>query len=236
MLSGPGSSVNLGRYEQDRSRGEQADGAMTGGIQDRSEALDLPHRPSGLDDVNVLGDVVPRGAAADRAAAGADGIQSFPAAPLADASLPQLVPGALSPAAAGADSPSQSAEALIGIDEVQKALNRSRASVYRYTNTDPRNLNPPFNPRRLNPEYRSDQKDPLLFHPNEVARFARDVLRIKEVTVEVLNSPSTATQQLLGSILDELRAIRQRLDRLDSQPALRNETASRFDRHSRPAA
>ena len=79
-------------------------------------------------------------------------------------------------------------DALVAIDDVQKSLNRSRASVYRYTNTDPRNLNPPFNPRKLNPEYRSDQKDPLLFHPNEVARFAKDVLRIKEVTVEILNS------------------------------------------------
>mgnify|MGYP006275176565 FL=1 len=107
-------------------------------------------------------------------------------------------------------------DGLIGIDEVQRCLNRSRASVYRYTNTDPRNLNPPFNPRKLNAEYRIDQKDPLLFHPNEVARFARDVLRIKEVTVEVLNSPSTATQQLLSSILDELRGIRQHLERLDS--------------------
>jgi len=37
------------------------------------------------------------------------------------------------------------ADTLIGIDEVQRSLNRSRASVYRYTNTDPRNLNPPFN-------------------------------------------------------------------------------------------
>ena len=37
----------------------------------------------------------------------------------------------------------ESAEGLIGIDEVQRALNRSCASVYRYTNTDPRNLNPP---------------------------------------------------------------------------------------------
>ena len=60
---------------------------------------------------------------------------------------------------------SAQAEALVGIDDVQKSLNRSRASVYRYTNTDPRNLNPPFNPRKLNPEYRSDQKDPLMFHP-----------------------------------------------------------------------
>jgi hypothetical protein len=127
------------------------------------------------------------------------------------------------------------ADALIGIDDVQKALNRSRASVYRYTNTDPRNLNPPFNPRRLNPEYRSDQKDPLLFHPNEVARFARDVLRIKEVTVEILNSPSTATQQLLSAILDELRVIRQRLDQFEERPT---EIASRRDQHgqARPAA
>ncbi len=104
---------------------------------------------------------------------------------------------------------------LIGIEDVQKALNRSRASVYRYTNTDPRNINPPFNPRKLNPEFRSDIKQPLLFHANEVARFARDVLRIKEVTVEVLNAPSTATQELLGQILSELITIRQRLDAMD---------------------
>lgn len=104
---------------------------------------------------------------------------------------------------------------LIGIEEVQKALNRSRASVYRYTNTDPRNINPPFNPRKLNPEFRSDIKQPLLFHANEVARFARDVLRIKEVTVEVLNAPSTATQELLSLILAELIAIRLRLDGLE---------------------
>lgn len=108
-------------------------------------------------------------------------------------------------------------DALIPIEEVQKALNRSRASVYRYANTDQRQLNPPFNPKKLNPEYRSDQKDPLLFHPDEVARFARDVLRIKEVTVEVLNSPSTATHQLLTSILHELQLIRQRLDLIDPE-------------------
>ena len=128
---------------------------------------------------------------------------------------------------------STDAEALVGIDDVQKSLNRSRASVYRYTNTDPRNLNPPFNPRKLNPEYRSDQKDPLLFHPNEVARFARDVLRIKEVTVEVLNSPSTATQQMLGSILEELRGIRSHLEGHDQQASDFTELR---DRQDRPAA
>ena len=101
---------------------------------------------------------------------------------------------------------------LVGVEEVQKSLNRSRASVYRYTNTDTRNLNPPFNPRKLNPEYRSDQKDQLLFHPNEVARFAKDILRIKEVTVEIFNSPASETQNLLNSILNELILIRKKLD------------------------
>ena len=128
---------------------------------------------------------------------------------------------------------SAQSEALVGIDDVQKSLNRSRASVYRYTNTDPRNLNPPFNPRKLNPEYRSDQKDPLMFHPNEVARFAKDVLRIKEVTVEVLNSPSTATQQMLGSILEELRMIRTHLEGAGQMPS---DLSARLDKQDRPAA
>ena len=104
-------------------------------------------------------------------------------------------------------------EELVGIDEVQKFLNRSRASVYRYTNTDLRNLNPSFNPRKLNPEFRTDQKDPLKFHPNEVARFAKDILRIKEVTVEVFNTPSSAAQNILAQILDELKSIRSLLEK-----------------------
>ena len=105
---------------------------------------------------------------------------------------------------------------LIGIEEVQNCLNRSRASVYRYANTDLRVLNPPFNPRKLNPEFRKDIKDPLMFHPNEVARFARDVLRIKEVNISVLNAPHNATQQLLDQILAELRQIRMVLENQSS--------------------
>ncbi len=112
----------------------------------------------------------------------------------------------------GINTASNTSDLLLTIDEVQKTLNRSRASVYRYTNTDTRNLNPPFNPRKLNTEFRSDQKDQLLFHPNEVARFAKDILRIKEVTVEILNSPSSETQKILSAILDELIIIRNKLD------------------------
>ena len=112
----------------------------------------------------------------------------------------------------GFNTASNSIDSLLTIDEVQKTLNRSRASVYRYTNTDTRNLNPPFNPKKLNTEFRSDQKDQLLFHPNEVARFAKDILRIKEVTVEIFNSPSSETQKVLNAILEELRAISNTLE------------------------
>ena len=115
---------------------------------------------------------------------------------------------------------SNSSDSLLTIEEVQKTLNRSRASVYRYTNTDSRNLNPQFNPKKLNTEFRSDQKDQLLFHPNEVARFAKDILRIKEVTVEIFNSPSSETQNTLNAILEELRIIRIQLE----QNAEKNQT------------
>ena len=118
---------------------------------------------------------------------------------------------------------SNTSDSLLTIDEVQKTLNRSRASVYRYTNTDTRNLNPPFNPRKLNTEFRSDQKDQLLFHPNEVARFAKDILRIKEVTVEIFNSPSSETQNTLKAILEELRIIRTQLEsKSDTNHAIAN--------------
>lgn len=38
---------------------------------------------------------------------------------------------------------SPSSDALMSIEDVQDCLNRSRASVYRYANTDPHALNPP---------------------------------------------------------------------------------------------
>lgn len=100
---------------------------------------------------------------------------------------------------------------LMDIEAVQRALRRSRASVYRYANTDPYHLNPPYDPKRLNPEFRNSKDDILLFHPNEVARFARDVLKIKEVTIEVRELPKTETQELLEAILAELQSIHQLL-------------------------
>ncbi len=102
---------------------------------------------------------------------------------------------------------------LMDIDAVQQALNRSRASVYRYANTDPAILNPGYNPKRLNAELRQHLNDPLMFHPNEVARFAKDILRIRQVTIEVQNAPPDKTQQILLDILQELRGIRHYLEK-----------------------
>ncbi|MBW4465168.1 MAG: resolvase [Pegethrix bostrychoides GSE-TBD4-15B] len=100
---------------------------------------------------------------------------------------------------------------LMTVEAVEKALNRSRASIYRYANTDPETLNPAYNPQRLNPELRVDKDDLLLFHPNEVARFAQDVLRIKQVTIELQQPAETVTHELLRAILAELQAIQQQL-------------------------
>jgi hypothetical protein len=100
---------------------------------------------------------------------------------------------------------------LMDVEAVQKALNRSRASIYRYANTDPNTLNPSYEPQLLNPELRTSKDAPLLFHPNEVARFARDVLKIKHVTIEVQEAIPTPTQELLQAILVELQSIHQLL-------------------------
>ena len=103
-------------------------------------------------------------------------------------------------------------EVLMTIDDVQRVLNRSRATIYRYANTDPKGkqLNIPYDPDRLNPEHRSSPRDPLRFHPTEVARFAQDVLQIRDVKVEVL-APRSETYLILQAILEELKVIRRRI-------------------------
>ncbi|HIK15667.1 MAG TPA: resolvase [Leptolyngbyaceae cyanobacterium M33_DOE_097] len=107
-------------------------------------------------------------------------------------------------------------DGLLDVEAVQKAINRSRASVYRYANTDPNELNPLYNPKRLNPELRTSKDDPLLFHPNEVARFATNILKIRDVKVELKQVPPDRTQELLQEILTELKEIRQMLTQSSS--------------------
>lgn len=106
---------------------------------------------------------------------------------------------------------SSNPQGLMSIEAVQKALNRSRASVYRYANTEPENSNLPYDPQKLNPELRLNKDDPLLFHPNEVARFAKDVLGIKQVLIEIQQPTETVTHELLRAILAELQGIHELL-------------------------
>lgn len=102
-------------------------------------------------------------------------------------------------------------DAYLTVDDVQKQIKRSRASVYRYANTDPDILNLPFEAKKLNPEIRRDRDEPLVFHPREVRRFAQDVLGLNP-TITVQPSEETTTQEILKAILTELRAIRQHLE------------------------
>ena len=107
---------------------------------------------------------------------------------------------------------------LMDVDAIQKALGRSRASVYRYANTDPHGLlNLPYAPMRLNPELRQSDREPLLFHPTEVSRFARDVLKMKQVTIQVQEPMQNETNRLLREILQELKAINQGIGNMNPQ-------------------
>lgn len=99
---------------------------------------------------------------------------------------------------------------LLSVEDVQKFLNRSRASVYRYANTDPEILNPPYDPKKLNPEIRQDKDDVLKFRPQEVQRFAEEVLGLNP-TIRVQTPEDTVTQALMREILQELKAIHQLL-------------------------
>lgn len=100
---------------------------------------------------------------------------------------------------------------LLSVEAVQKYLNRSRASVYRYANTDPDVLNPPYDQTKLNPEVRRDKDAPLEFRPQEVRRFAEEVLGLHP-TIQVQPPEETLTHDLMRQMLQELRAIRELLE------------------------
>lgn len=133
---------------------------------------------------------------------------------MTDSSLPEPLEPLVEPVAERRPEPSLIPGPTLGlmdVDAVEKALSRSRASVYRYANTDLKHLNLPYSAKHLNPEIRSHHTDPLLFHPSEVARFAKEVLKIKQVVIEVQNRAPDPTQELLREILMELQGIHQTL-------------------------
>ena len=115
----------------------------------------------------------------------------------------------MSPAFSSSDLPADKTYELMDVETIQKSLGRSRASVYRYANTDPSQglLNLPYDPTRLNPELRQSDREPLLFHPTEISRFARDVLKMKQVTIQVQEPTQNETNRLLREILEEMRSL-----------------------------
>jgi len=108
--------------------------------------------------------------------------------------------------------PASTYDVYLAVEDVQRQLRRSRASVYRYANTHPEILNPPFDPNKLNPEVRSDRDAPVQFHVREVRRFAQDILGLA-LTLAVQPSEETTTHELLRAVLRELQAIRQLLEK-----------------------
>jgi hypothetical protein len=60
---------------------------------------------------------------------------------------------------------------ILTLEQVQKVMKKSRATIYRYINTSKETLNPPYDPQKLNHEYRCDKQDPIIFTLEEVNRF-----------------------------------------------------------------
>jgi len=60
------------------------------------------------------------------------------------------------------------------VQELQKVLDRSRASVYRILNTEKNVLNPPFDPQKLNHEYRANDFDPIQVSAAEITRWKEE--------------------------------------------------------------
>jgi hypothetical protein len=67
----------------------------------------------------------------------------------------------------------QAQEVCYTIPRLEKVLNRSRATIYRYLNISESVVNPPFDPYKLNHEFRSDLTDPVLVSSLEVNRWKK---------------------------------------------------------------
>lgn len=63
------------------------------------------------------------------------------------------------------------AEKYYTVEELQRILNKSRATIYRILNSDKAALNPPFDPAKLNHEQRVDAADPIRVSSNEIKRW-----------------------------------------------------------------
>jgi len=83
------------------------------------------------------------------------------------------------------------------IQELQKVLDRSRASVYRIINTEKNILNPPFNPQKLNHEHRVDFTDPIQVSAAEIIRWKDEQRRSRKLIAQS-NAASRASLYASG--------------------------------------
>ena len=91
------------------------------------------------------------------------------------------------------------------VKELEKVLNRSRASVYRILNTGKDGtLNPLFDPYKLNYEHRFDIKDPICVSTKEIERWkkAGKPKKIKDKIEDKIEKLSDASckEQVLGHV------------------------------------
>lgn len=108
------------------------------------------------------------------------------------------------------------------VEELQKLLNRGRATIYRILNTSKEILNPPFDPYKLNYEYRCDTKDSIRVSSLELDRW-RNNPKPKPIYVET-KSEKTNEASCKQQVLDYVsRLINARLLTTgDKMPSLRD--------------
>ena len=70
-----------------------------------------------------------------------------------------------------AQSVEEQSEKYYTVEELQRILNKSRATIYRILNSDKVALNPPFDPAKLNHEQRIDATDPIRVSSSEIKRW-----------------------------------------------------------------
>jgi predicted transcriptional regulator len=126
------------------------------------------------------------------------------------------------------------------IDELQKVLNRSRAFVYRVLNIDKYVFNLPFDPAKLNHEYRVDKKDSIRVSSDEIKRWKNESQRLSQIAAQQNHATKAQNENNLDCkerVLDYVCRLTKAglLTNGDKMPSLRD-LSHRLDMHRNTAA
>jgi len=114
------------------------------------------------------------------------------------------------------------------VQELEKLLKKSRATIYRILNTNKDTLNPPFNPCKLNHEYRVDSTDPIRVSSLEIDRWKNNPKPVFIETKSQKTSEANCKQQVIDYIFKLINV--KLLDTGSRMPSLRD-LASRIGFH-----